>query len=275
MPSSMQENFVELNASSAAKESVETSYSIDRFHNGSFEVAQPTSGGHRAGMDALLLAATLKDGASGLVADLGAGSGVAGFAALNLHRELDLLAVELNETMFDMLSKTLSRALNARFANRTTTLLADVTLSGTDRLEQGFADNSVDHVIMNPPYNTYSYRPPAKAIKHDAHMLGEGGLDAWFRTAAAITRIGGSLNMIYRSEDIAAVIACSRGRYGGLQIIPIHSKKNENAKRILVCGIRGSKAPLTILPGFVVHNDDGTFSEHADAIFKGKMRLLD
>ena len=250
-------------------------YTIDRFHNGAFEVAQPAKGGHRAGLDALLLAASLKSDSTGLVADLGAGCGTAGLAALNLNRELDLLSVELNADMFNLLKLSLSRSANARFKGRTSVLKADVTFSGAERFDQGLEDNSVDHVIMNPPYNTSSYRPPANAIKHDAYVLGDGGLDAWFRTAAAILRIGGSFNLIYRSEEIGSVVACARGRFGGLEIVPIHSRASEAAKRMLVCGVRGSKAPLSILPGFVVHNDDGSFTERADAIFNGTQRLFD
>ncbi|MDJ0612670.1 MAG: methyltransferase [Rhizobiaceae bacterium] len=250
-------------------------YTTDRFHDGAFEVAQPAKEGHRAGLDALLLAASLKDETTGVLADLGAGCGTAGLAALNLHRELDLVAIELNEVMFSLLEFGLSRPGNSRFANRVQTLQADITLSGTDRLEQGIQDNSADHVIMNPPYNTGSYRPPSNAVKHEAYMLGEGGLDAWFRTACAMLRVGGGIHMIYRAEDLGTVIACSRGRFGNLQIIPIHSRADEPAKRILVLGVKGSRAPLEILLGFTVHNSDGSFTEHAEAIFKGTRRLLD
>jgi len=275
MPSTAQTNFKDEIAGSPSGKYNAMDYTLDRFHDGAFEVAQPASGGHRAGLDALLLAASLRQGTEGILADLGAGSGVAGLAALNMHRELDLLAVELNDVMFNLLEITLRRPHNSKFSNRAQALQADITLTGTNRLEQGLEPNSVDHTIMNPPYNTYSYRPPANAIRHEAYMLGEGGLDSWFRTAAAITRIGGNLSLIYRAEDVAAVVACSQGRFGGLEIIPIHSRKFDPAKRILVTGIRGSKAPLSILPGFVVHEDNGAFTEHADAIFKGHRCLLD
>ena len=52
--------------------------SRDRFFRGGFEVLQPVNGGHRSGSDALLLAASIEERASGQLADLGAGAGVAG-----------------------------------------------------------------------------------------------------------------------------------------------------------------------------------------------------
>ncbi len=275
MTSQAQMNITDNDSGATTNPLANVDYTFDRFHDGAFEVAQPEKEGHRAGLDALLLAASLRSDTTGLLADLGAGCGTAGLAALNLHRELDLLAVEMNDVMFNLLELGFSRPINARFSSRTRALQADVTLSGNERLEQGIDDNSVDHVIMNPPYNTGSYRPPLNAIRHEAYVLGEGGLDSWFRTAAAMLRVGGSFNMIYRSEDIATVVACAQGRFGNLEITPIHSRADQAAKRILVSSIRGSKAPLSILPGFVVHKEDGSFTDHAEAIFNGTRRLLD
>jgi len=104
--------------------------------------------------------------------------------------------------------------------------------------------------------------------------MGEGGLDAWLRTASAIVKPGGLVSLIYRTERLGEIIACCQGRLGGLAILPIHSKADEAAKRIIVRGIRGSNAPLAITPGLIMHNDDGTPSAQAEEILNGK-RLLD
>ncbi len=245
----------------------------DKFHDGAFEALQPSTRGNRSGMDALLLAAALPKNASGILADLGSGAGVAGLAALNLNKELKLLSVEKNPEMAELAQKTLQLSGNSRLFSKTKVIEHDVTSSGVDRLKAGLAPDSVNHVIMNPPYNTSRERPPKDAMKAEAFMMGEGGIDAWFRTAAAIVRPGGTLAIIYRTENLGEILACSQGRFGGLEIMPIHSRADEAAKRIIVRGTRASRAPMAIVPGFVVHNDDGSFSETADAIFKGKARL--
>lgn len=255
----------------AGKPMSETSQ--DKFHDGAFEVLQPTGSAHRSGLDALLLAASLEKGARGVLADLGAGAGVAGFAAVNLYPDLELLSIELNSDISELATRSKALPGNARIADRIRILQADVTKTGTERLEQGLDDNSVDHAIMNPPYNTVNHRVPENALKAEAHMMGEGGVDAWFRTAAAIIRPGGTLCMIYRAENIASILACSQGRFGGLEILPIHSKANEAAKRVLVRGIRGSRAALSIAPGFIVHEENGDFTKRANAIFRGEALL--
>ena len=251
----------------------EISFVKDAFHDGSFEIFQVSGAGHKGGMDALLLAAALPEEISGIVADLGAGTGAAGIAALNLNDKLDLLAVEKNGDLVEAFNKSLQLPGNARFSKRAKGCHADVTLSGIERLKAGLGPECVNHVIMNPPYNFESERPPQDALRAEAYMLGEGGIDAWFRTAAAITRPGGKLCMIYRTQNLGDILACTRGRYGGLEILPVHSRKDEAAKRVIVRGTRGSRAPMTIVPGFVVHEEDGSFTEQAKAIFDGRARL--
>ncbi len=255
----------------SSKVSMETT--CDKFHSGAFEVIQPSKRGHRSGMDALLLAAALPEGSKGSIADLGSGAGVAGLAALNLNENLNLISVEKNHEMVELAKQTRMLPANSKFLNKTQIIEHDINASGVDRLKAGLMPDSVDHIIMNPPYNTDRERPPKDLLKSEAFMMGCGGIDAWFRTAAAISRPGGSFAIIYRTENLGEILACSQGRFGRLEIMPIHSRADEAAKRIIVRGIRASRAPMVIVPGFVVHKKDGSFTEKADAIFKGESHL--
>ncbi|MGI9352564.1 MAG: tRNA1(Val) (adenine(37)-N6)-methyltransferase [Rhizobiaceae bacterium] len=243
---------------------------VDSFHQGAFKVLQPKNSGHRSGMDALLLAASIPENAQGILADLGAGVGVAGYAALNLNRDLDLLAVEKNPQMAELARRSLMLDGNANMKIRTKVLEVDITANGAERLKAGLNSESVSHVIMNPPYNMTSLRPSPDLLKAEAYMLGEGGIDAWFRTAASILTPGGNLCMIYRTENLGDILACAQGRFGGLEIMPIHSRCDEAAKRLIVRGTRGSRAPLSILPGFVVHKNGGGFTSFAEKVFNGE-----
>ena len=53
---------------------------IDAFHRGAFHLVQPKGRGHRAGMDAMMLASLVDAEGPVRVADLGAGAGAAGLA---------------------------------------------------------------------------------------------------------------------------------------------------------------------------------------------------
>jgi len=245
----------------------------DAFHNSAFEVIQPEDKGYRSGLDALLIAAALPPTSKGLVADLGSGVGVAGLAALNLNRDLDAVLVEKNEKLVELAEQTIRLHANSFLRNRCTVLKADVTLAGEDRVRAGLKCDSIDHLIMNPPYNSVSDRPPIDPMRIEAFMMGEGGADAWFRTAAAITKPGGTFVTIYKTENLGDVIACTKGRFGGLEILPIHSRADEPAKRIVVRGTRASRAPMALLPGFVMHEKDGSYMPAAQEIVDGKSHL--
>jgi tRNA1(Val) A37 N6-methylase TrmN6 len=58
------------------------------------------------------------------------------------------------------------------------------------------------------------------------------------------------------------------GRFGGLRIIPLYPKAGASAIRVIIRGTKGSRAPITIAPGFILHNEDGTQTEAAKAILR-------
>ena len=247
--------------------------SLDDFYRGRFQAEQPVGTGHRAGSDALLIAAALPEDAAGELADLGAGDGVAGLAAAVSNSGLKVTLVEKNARMAALAMKNLRLRPNLGLASRTSVLQADVTLSGSKRQDAGLRENSFDYVIMNPPYNHEAQRASPDTLRSEAHVMGLFGLDAWIRTATAILKPGGMLVMIYRTEKIGEVAACAQGRFGAISIVPVHSKIDEGAKRILLRMVKGSRAPLTIMPGLVLHESDGRPTELAEALMNGEARV--
>lgn len=246
---------------------------LDDFHRGRFQVLQPAGRGHRAGSDALLIAACLPEGASGRLADLGAGAGVAGLSAAAMNPALHTVLVERNPEMAELARKSLALKANSFLSGRVLVLEADVTLTGSLRQQAGLADAVFDHVIMNPPYNHEGQRASPDGMRAEAHVMGLFGLDAWMRTATAILKPGGKLSMIYRAEKLADVIACSQGRFGGLGVIAVHSRADEKAGRILVQMTKGSRAPLSLLPPIVLHEADGSPSAISNRLMNGEARI--
>ena len=58
--------------------------------------------------------------------------------------------------------------------------------------------------------------------------------------------------MIHRADALAECLAAVEGRIGGVSIRPIHTRADAPATRILLAGVKGSKAPLSILKAIVV-----------------------
>ena len=160
---------------------------------------------------------------------------------------------------------------NARFAGRVSVLEADVTLTGKDRNEAGLLDDSFHHVIMNPPFNDASDRLTPDALKAEAHAMTDGLFERWIRTAGAIMIPGGQLSLIARPQSIGEIIAACGRRFGGIEITPIHPREGENAVRILVTAIKGSRARLALRAPLTMHGE-GThkFSDFVDDMNNGR-----
>jgi tRNA1(Val) A37 N6-methylase TrmN6 len=85
---------------------------------------------------------------------------------------------------------------------------------------------------------------------------------------ARLAAPGGSLTVIHKAEALSRLLTAFDGRFGGLQILPLHPRASVPAHRIIVAGRKGSRAPLMLLPGFVLHGEDGTFTPQAQAILR-------
>ena len=70
-----------------------------------------------------------------------------------------------------------------------------------------------------------------------------------------------------------ALLAVLEGRFGALTLLPLHPRAREPAHRIIVSGTKGSRAPPSLLPGFVLHQADGTFTPQAQAVLRGGAAL--
>jgi tRNA1(Val) A37 N6-methylase TrmN6 len=231
---------------------------VDGFLGGKVEVVQPGSGHHRAGLDGVLLAASLDARITGTVVDLGAGAGIAGFCAAARCRRAKVVLVERNADLIACARQALARPANAIFADRVRIVAADISAPEAERAEAGAGRDLADHVLVNPPFHGRSggTTSPAEA-RADAHVLGHGGLDPWFRAAASVLKFGGDVTVIFRAAGLAALLDAAARRFGGLDIMPILPRPDQPAHRILVRAVKGSRAGLKILPPLVLHGETG------------------
>lgn len=251
-------------------------FTVDAFHRGAFWLKQPARRGHRAGMDAMMLAAALPGGFSGRLADLGAGAGAAGLAVLARCPQASAVLVEKSPEMADWARQTLTLSQNASLAGRAAVLETDVTLTGKARINAGLGDNAFDAVILNPPFNAAHDRRTPDGLKQEAHVMGDGLFEAWLRTAAAIMRPRGLVAVIARPQSLTALLDALSGRFGSAEILPIHPRSDEPAIRIVIRALRGSRAGLTLWPALVLHEPGSDrFSARADAINNGLAGLFD
>lgn len=245
----------------------------DAFLDGAITVLQPKKGGHRAGMDALLLAATMPESQKGRVADFGAGCGIVGLAAAHFNSDVMVDLVECEPEMAGLARKSLTFPENSRVSSRVGVVEANITLDGKARRDGGLFEDTYDLILTNPPYNDAGRRPSPNPLRRLAHDMPTGFLNQWVRTSAACLKGKGRLHLIVRPSNLPELLQAFEGRFGGVQILPIHAKSEETANRLIVTAIKGAKGELKILPAFTVHEQSGEFTPLAEKIFRGRARL--
>jgi tRNA1(Val) A37 N6-methylase TrmN6 len=125
-------------------------------------------------------------------------------------------------------------------------------------------------VLMNPPFNDPArQRTSPDRQRRLAHAGSRGTLAAWIKTAARLLRPGGTLTLIWRADGLADVLRALAAAFGGVTVLPVHSKAGEPAIRVLVRAAKASRAPLALLPGLVLNDAAGVPTAQAESVLRG------
>lgn len=252
----------------AAMIDVVTDFTEDAFLGGQLRLKQKRSG-HRAGHDAILLAAATEAQAGDRVVDLGAGIGTAGLALGRRVAGISLSQVEIDPELAE-----LARANAAANAIAAETIVLDVTADAQAFAANGLVPDSVDVVLMNPPFNDpVRHRGSPDQARRTAHVASEETLNAWVHAARRILRSDGALTLIWRADGIAEVLAALSRGFGSLSILPVHGEAGRPAIRVLVRAVKGGRAPTRLLPGLMLNDESGVPKNQVTEILEGRALL--
>jgi tRNA1(Val) A37 N6-methylase TrmN6 len=220
----------------------------DAFLGGKLRLRQPKSG-HRAGHDAILLAAATAARPGDRVVDLGAGVGAAGLAVARRVAAIKLVLVEIDEALAG-----LARGNAASNAIPADIVVLDVASGAEAFAAVGLSPDTVDVVLMNPPFND-SVRHPASPDKRReiAHIARATTLESWVHAARRMLKSGGALTMIWRADAVAQVLAALDRGFGSLAILPVHADATSPASRVLVRAVKGGRTPVRIQPALILN----------------------
>lgn len=227
--------------------------------------------GHRSGTDALLLAACvgrIMQKEAAVLLDMGAGAGAAGLAVAVKNPRCQVILLEREAELAALAGENIR--LNG-LDSRARAACCD-GLIARQRLEADLGDDCADILITNPPFHdARSTRVSPDVLKARAHTFDDetDGLESWLRACAAMLKPGGQLALIHRADALPALFKACSGRFGAMQVLPVHSKSGRPANRVVIKAIAGSRGPMKILQGLVLHNDSGTFTRRGTAIHNG------
>jgi tRNA1(Val) A37 N6-methylase TrmN6 len=232
----------------------------DEFLGGALRVLQPKRG-FRAGLDSVLLAAAARAPDNGRVFDLGMGVGVASLCLLRRRSDVSVEGLEIDDALC-----ILARANAAQNA-----------MAPRMRVHQGDAlrvpahipRHAFDAVMTNPPFlhvagaTTGPDESKARAIALDAQDEAD-----WFRSALSLLKPKGTLTMIHRADALGRILSYLTPGTGAVAVLPLHPAEGKAAVRVIVWAVKGSRAPMTLLPGLALHGLDGRFTPPIERILR-------
>ncbi len=240
-------------------------YTEDAFLGGQLRLRQPKSG-HRAGHDAMLLAAATAARPADRVVEFGAGVGAAGLALARRVAEIRLVLVEIDPAL-----AALAQGNAAANNIPADVIVLDVTSEAGAFATAGLAPDSADVVLMNPPFNDAArHRASPDMARASAHMATATTLESWIHAGRRILKSGGILTLIWRADGLAEALAALDRGFGSLKILPVHGEATMPANRVLIRATKGGKAPTEIHPGLMLNEASTVPNKWVQEILVGK-----
>jgi len=232
----------------------------DRFLDGRLTVKQFAQG-FRSGLDAVMLAAAVPAKSGDDVLELGSGSGIASLCLATRIAGITVTGAEIESELAGLSNRN---ATANHFGDRAVFVTVDVFDLPVDMRR------AYDHVFCNPPFHgsegERSSNSARAAATHDDGTLGE-----WLTVGVKRTASGGTFTCIIRADRLGEALAALPA--AGVRVYPLWPRAGESAKRVIIQLRKGSRSPLELCAGLALHKDDGSYTEQADAILRGKMGL--
>lgn len=224
----------------------------ETFLDGRVRVAQPVTG-FRSGLDAVMLAAAVPAQGQQTALELGAGAGTAGLCLLARVPGVRLTGVEINKTLAALAHD--NAAANGMAASF---VAADIFALPPD-LKRDF-----DQVFCNPPFHGEGEASPDAA--RAAALMDQGRLADWLKLGLQRTVSGGHFTAILRADRLNQALVALPEK--GVAAFPLWPRAGEAPKRVIVQTRKGSNAPFALLPGLVLHREDGSWTPEADDVLR-------
>ena len=222
------------------------------FLDGRIIAAQPQDG-FQSGSDAVFLAAAVPARAGEETLELGAGSGVASLCLEARVPGVLITGVERDAELAALANR------NAQANKAKAHFLSADIFALPPELKRDF-----DQVFANPPFHGEGQVSPDAA--RAAALMDDGRLADWLKLGLQRTVSGGYFTAILRADRLNEALAALPEK--GVAAFPLFPRAGEAPRRVIVQARKGSRAPIALLAGLVLHQPDGAWTPEADAILR-------
>ncbi|MGE3623813.1 MAG: tRNA1(Val) (adenine(37)-N6)-methyltransferase [Bdellovibrionales bacterium] len=241
-----------------------TETTIDGLLNRRVTLEQPAKG-YRVAVDTVLLAAAVPADNGQKILDLGCGAGGAMLCLACRVPGITVTGVEIQDDLAALCQSNITR--NA-FDACLTVCRADAAIC------QNPHAGSFDHVMINPPYHDETtHDVSSQTQKRLANSGKPGDLGRWLASAASALKKQGMLTLVHRADRLDEMIGLLRSDFGEIEVLPVAPKAGATAKRVILRARKNGTPVLTFCREFVLHQDDGRFTETTEDVLR-HMKVL-
>jgi tRNA1(Val) A37 N6-methylase TrmN6 len=237
----------------------------DAFLDGRLQILQPEKG-YRAGIDAVFLAAAIPCAAGESLFEAGIGTGVAALCAIARNPTVHVTGIEIAARYAMMCEENAKRN---GFGHSVKVIHADVKEALRKDLSHLPQHGSFSHAFANPPYfeEAKSTASP-NLLKAQAHAFGPDDLEIWVKVMHVMVALRGTVTIVHRAETLGKILNAMDDRFGDIRVAPLYARQGTAASRVVVQGVKGSKAPMQLLPGLILHGENSQFTPDAEAVLR-------
>lgn len=240
----------------------------DDFLGGALRVLQPRDG-YRAGIDPVVLAASVPARAGETVLELGCGAGVAALCLARRVPDLRLTGIDVQPDYAALAHR--NAECNGIDLEVMTGDIADPPAALKAR--------QFDHVMANPPYFDRRMSSPAQDTGRETALGEATPLGIWVAMAAKRTRPRGSVTFIQRAERLPELLGLAAQHLGSLEVLPLIPRKGRAGRLVLLRGRRGGRAAFRLHDGWILHTgerhekDGDSYTEATQAVLRSGAAL--
>ncbi|SFL47267.1 tRNA1(Val) (adenine(37)-N6)-methyltransferase [Shimia aestuarii] len=228
---------------------------------GKLRLRQPARG-YRAGVDPVLLAASVPAMPGQRVLELGCGIGTALFCLGTRVAGLELTGLEVQAEYAALAEgNAVSNGISARI------IVGDLA-----RMPDALKQAQFDHVIANPPYFDRAASTAARDPGRELAMGEDTPLAAWVDAAARRLAPKGYASFIHRSERLPDLLGALQGRLGSVKVLPLQSRQGRDAGLILLRARKGGRAAFRLHAPVLMH--EGTRHEQDGESYTPLLRAV-
>lgn len=225
---------------------------VNEYLSGQVMIRQPARG-YRAGVDPVLLAASVPAVAGQSVLELGTGVGTAALCLGARVPSLRLTGIELQPEY-----AALAQENGARNGMEFEVITADLAALPADVTQRRF-----DHVIANPPYFDRSAGHSATDYGREIAMGEDTPLSTWVHAAAKRLAPKGFITFIHRSERLQELLGLLPSFLGSIQVQPLQPRAGRDSHLLILRARHSGRTPLRIHAPIQMH-EGATHTSDAD-----------